>query len=108
MVQTFIPVQKKEMKQLMYDLVFKTSNNDAFYGHLRRALFSIMMTAAYGKRIESIDHKDMKYSRESDQLLGKLGKAGTLITVKEGRFRARPMESLGQDTYVEYLARRFR
>lgn len=45
MVETFVPVQTLEMKQFMYNLAFDNVSNAVFYGHLRRALFSIMMTA---------------------------------------------------------------
>lgn len=79
MVQTFVPIQTLEIKQLMYNLAFDNFNNAAFYGHLRRALFSIMMTAVYGRRIDRVDHEDIKYSEQSGRLLGKLGKAGTFI-----------------------------
>ena len=79
MVQTFVPVQTIEIRQLMYNLAFDNFNNAAFYGHLRRALFSIMMTAVYGRRIDRMDHEDIKYSEQSGRLLGKLGKAGTFI-----------------------------
>ena len=79
MVETFVPVQTLEIKQLMYDFAFNNSNNAAFYGHLRRALFSIMMTAVYGRRIDRADHEDIRYSEQSGTLLGKLGKAGTFI-----------------------------
>ncbi|KAF4628138.1 hypothetical protein G7Y89_g10016 [Cudoniella acicularis] len=77
--QTFVPVQTLEIKQLVYDLAFNNFNDAAFYGHLRRALFSIMMTAVYGRRIDRMDHEDIKYSEQSGKLLGKLGKAGTFI-----------------------------
>ncbi|XTI87484.1 putative O-methylsterigmatocystin oxidoreductase [Cenococcum geophilum] len=78
-VQTFVPVQTLEIKQLMYDLAYNNFNDAAFYGHIRRALFSIMMTAVYGRRIDRMDHEDIKYSEQSGKLLGKLGKAGTFI-----------------------------
>ena len=79
MVETFVPVQTLEIRQLMYNLAFDNVDNAAFYGHLRRALFSIMMTAVYGRRIDRMDHEDIKYSEQSGRLLGKLGKAGTFI-----------------------------
>ncbi|MCJ1423848.1 hypothetical protein MMC29_001733 [Sticta canariensis] len=79
MVETFVPVQTLEIKQLMYDLAFDNVNNSAFYGHVCRALFSIMMTAVFGRRIDRVDHEDIKYSEQSGRLLGKLGKAGTFI-----------------------------
>ncbi|KAL9079179.1 MAG: hypothetical protein Q9157_001930 [Trypethelium eluteriae] len=79
MVQTFVPVQTLEIRQLMYDLANNNFNNAAFYGHIRRALFSIMMTAVYGTRIDRMDHEDIKLSEQSGRLLGKLGKAGTFI-----------------------------
>lgn len=79
MVQSFVPVQTTEVKQLLYDLAFHNHGNAAFYGHLRRALFSIMMTAVYGRRIDRMDDEDIKLSQQSGQLLGKLGKAGTFI-----------------------------
>lgn len=79
MVQTFVPVQALEIKQLMYDLANNNFGDAAFYGHLRRALFSIMMTAVYGRRINRIDHEEIKLSEQSGKLLGNLGKAGTFI-----------------------------
>lgn len=79
MAQTFVPVQTLEVKQLMYNLAFDNFNNAAFYGHIRRALFSIMMSAVFGRRIDRMDHEDIKYSEQSGKLLGKLGKAGTFI-----------------------------
>jgi cytochrome P450 len=79
MVQSFVHVQELEVKQLMFDLANKNFNDAAFYGHLRRALFSVMMTAVYGRRIDRVDHEDIKLSQQSGQLLGKLGKAGTFI-----------------------------
>ncbi|KAI9707018.1 MAG: hypothetical protein M1820_004606 [Bogoriella megaspora] len=79
MVQTFVPVQTLEVKQLMHDLANNNFGDAAFYGHIRRALFSIMMTAVYGKRIESKEDDDIKYSEQSGKLLGKLGQAGTFI-----------------------------
>ena len=44
-VQTFVSVQTLEIRQLIYNLAFDNVDNAAFYEHLRRALFSIMMTA---------------------------------------------------------------
>lgn len=79
MVETFVPVQTLEIRQLMYDLAFDNANNAAFYGHVSRALFSIMTTAVFGRRIDRADHEDIKYSEQSGRLLGKLGKAGTFI-----------------------------
>jgi len=79
MVESFVPVQDLEVRQLMFDLANKNFNDAAFYGHLRRALFSIMMTAVYGRRIDRVDHEDIKLSQQSGHLLGKLGKAGTFI-----------------------------
>lgn len=79
MVQTFVPIQTLEIKQLMYNLAFNNFNNAAFYRHLCRALFSIIMTAVYGRRIDRVDHKDIKCSEQNGRLLGKLGKAGTFI-----------------------------
>ena len=78
-VETFVPLQTLEIKQLMYDLANNNFKDAAFYGHLRRALFSTMMSAVYGKRIGSMEHEDIKYSEQSGKLLGRLGKAGTFI-----------------------------
>lgn len=79
MVQTFVPIQTFEIKQLMYDLANNNIDDAAFYGHLRRALFSIMNTAVYGRRIDRMDHEDIKLSEQNGKLMGKLGKAGTFI-----------------------------
>lgn len=78
-VESYVPVQELEIKQLMFDLANNNFNDSAFYGHLRRALFSIMMTVVYSRRIDRIDHEDILLSQHSGQLLGKLGKAGTFI-----------------------------
>ena len=78
MVQTFVLIQTLEIKQRIDNLAFDNHNNAAFYGHLRRALFSIMMTAVYGRHIDRMDH-DIKYSGQSGRLLGKFGKVGTFI-----------------------------
>lgn len=79
MVLTFVPTKTLEIKQLMYDLAFNNCKETEFYGHIRRMLFSVMMTAVYGRRIDRQDHEDIKYSEQSGRLLGKLGKAGTFI-----------------------------
>ncbi|KAF2688363.1 O-methylsterigmatocystin oxidoreductase [Lentithecium fluviatile CBS 122367] len=79
MVQSFVPVQEFEISQLIYDLANNNFNDAAFYGHIRRTLFSIMMTAVYGRRVDRMDHEDIKYSEQSGKLLGMLGKAGTFI-----------------------------
>ncbi|TVY19762.1 Cytochrome P450 monooxygenase patH [Lachnellula arida] len=78
-VQSFVPIQTIEIKRLIYDLAVANHSNAAFYGHVRRALFSIMMTAVYGRRIESADDKDLKLSEKSGKLLGMLSRAGTFI-----------------------------
>ena len=79
MVETFVPVQTLEIKQLMYDLAFDNVNNAAFYGHVGRAIFSIMTTVVFGRRIDRVDHEDLKLAEQSGRLLGKLGRAGTFI-----------------------------
>jgi hypothetical protein len=79
MVESFIPVQEQEVKRLMFDLANNNFKDAAFYGHLRRALFSIMMKAVYGRSIDRVDHEDIKLSQQSGQLLGKLSKPGTFI-----------------------------
>ena len=79
MMQTFVQPQTLEIKQLLHDLAHENSNETHFYHHVRRMLFSIMMTCVYGRRIDSMDHEDVLYSAQSGQLLGKLGKAGTFL-----------------------------
>ena len=66
----------------MYILAVDNSNNAARYGHLRRSLLSIMMIAVYGRRIDRVDHEDIKFSELSGRLLGKLGIAGKSIEEK--------------------------
>lgn len=63
----------------MYELAFYNNQESEFYGHIRRMLFSVMMTAVFGRRIDRADHEDIKYSEQSGRLLGKLGKAGTFV-----------------------------
>lgn len=72
MTQTFLPTQEFEVKQLLSDLAFANQNETEFYNHIRRMSFSVIMTSTYGRRIDSWNHPDVRYSGESSRLLGKL------------------------------------
>ncbi|KUI70320.1 Cytochrome P450 4X1 [Cytospora mali] len=79
MVESSIPSQRFEVKQLLWDPAYGNENNRDFYLHIRRFSFSIIMTSTYGRRVERWDNEDVRYALESSKILGKISKAGTFI-----------------------------
>ncbi|KAI9039424.1 cytochrome P450 [Aspergillus affinis] len=58
----FIPSQEFEIKQLLSDLSGEAGKDstEAFYMHIRRMTFSIVMTSAYGLRIPKWDCQEVR------------------------------------------------
>lgn len=79
MTLTFVPSQEFEVKQFLYELACNNSNLSDFYQHVRRLSFSIIMTSAYGRRIDSWDHEDVRSAGETSQLLGRITRPGAFI-----------------------------
>ncbi|KAI8950858.1 putative O-methylsterigmatocystin oxidoreductase [Xylaria longipes] len=79
MTATFIPTQEYETKQLLFDLATSNDNQRDFFQHLRRFSFSIIMTSAYGTRINRWDHEDVIYATQSSRLLGQISRAGAFV-----------------------------
>lgn len=79
MTATFIPSQEFETKQLLYDIAFSNQNQRDFYWHVRRFTFSVLMTATYGRRVDSWQHEDVKQATASTHILGKVSKPGSFL-----------------------------
>lgn len=79
MTATFIPSQEFETKQLLYDIAFANQNQRDFYLHVRRFTFSVLMTATYGRRVDSWQHEDVKQAMSSTHILGKVSKPGSFL-----------------------------
>jgi len=73
---SFVPSQEFEVKQFIYQLAFENDDYGAFYQHVRRLSFSIVMTSTYGRRIGSWDHPDVKAAGETSALLGRITRPG--------------------------------
>lgn len=78
MTSTFLPAQAFEIKQMLHDLAEPTEDVDP-HDHIRRASFSIMMTATYGRRIPTWDHEDVHHMIKGRAILGKISRPGAFI-----------------------------
>ena len=56
----FKPSQDLESKKYIYDVLTDNEDNMKFYQHVRRYSSSVIMTATYAKRIETLDDPDLK------------------------------------------------
>ncbi|KAF2169981.1 hypothetical protein M409DRAFT_19597 [Zasmidium cellare ATCC 36951] len=79
MTATFLPCQAFEIKQLVHDLAHSKTPEIDPHEHIRRASFSIMMTATYGRRIPTWDHEDVHHMLKGRQILGKISRPGAFI-----------------------------
>ena len=79
MTAAFRPAQAFEIKQLVYDLAHQPEHEVDPQDHIRRASFSIMMTATYGRRVPTWEHEDVRHMMEGRAILGKISKPGTFI-----------------------------
>jgi hypothetical protein len=56
----FKPSQDLESKKYLYDLLTDNEDNKKFYQHVRRYTSSVIMMATYGKRVETLEDRDLQ------------------------------------------------
>lgn len=78
-VESFIPYQTVEISRLLCDLATDNADDAAFYKHIHRSLFSILMRAVYGWPTASADDEDIRYTDQSAKLLSKIQQPGYFI-----------------------------
>ncbi|RAL16796.1 cytochrome P450 [Aspergillus homomorphus CBS 101889] len=79
MTTTFIPTQEFEAKQLLHDLAIHNTDQRSFYQHLRRYAFSIIMTNAFGTRVQGWDHPDARNAIRSQAILRATSRPGAFL-----------------------------
>ncbi|MCJ1453909.1 hypothetical protein MMC28_004258 [Mycoblastus sanguinarius] len=79
MTATFIPSQEFEAKQLLFDLATDSDNQRTFYQHMRRFVFSSIMTNTFGTRVKSWDHPDAQDAVKSQGILRRTSRPGAFI-----------------------------
>ncbi|KAI1781372.1 putative O-methylsterigmatocystin oxidoreductase [Hypoxylon cercidicola] len=88
MTTTFVPSQEFETKQLLFELATDNADQHAFYQHMRRYAFSIIMTNTFGTRVKSWDHPDAQNAIRSQAILRRTSQPGAFV-VDELPFLAR-------------------
>jgi cytochrome P450 len=76
MTLTLVPTQEFEVKQLLWDLATNNENQRDFYVHMRRFIFSQLMTNTFGIRINEWDHPDANFAARSQGLIRETSKPG--------------------------------
>lgn len=79
MTLSFVPSQEFEVKQFLYELAHDNANETNFYHHVRRLSFSILMTSAYGRRVDHWEHEDVRSAGETAKLLGTITRPGYFL-----------------------------